>query len=75
MSPAVSNNVSTVLGLVSSLFHLKRFLAGPRRNFGKISETLHLVIRSRGNSIVLKGFRISLRWPIYFINPVDKTKL
>ena len=56
MSLAVSRNVSTVLGLVPFLFHLKRFLAGPRRNLGKISETLHLVIRSRGNSIVLKGY-------------------
>ena len=41
---------------------------------GHRKESRKLTLRRRANARNV-SFRISLRWPIHFINPVDKTKL
>ena len=51
---------------------LSLFCLAVRLDKGVVSK--ETVVLRRWGSSILKAFRISVRWPIYIINSVDKTK-
>ena len=69
---------TALLASVIAFLRLNNFSSQPETNHVLNSTPMYKYsIRSdKGLTLELNvSFRISLRWPIYFINPVDKTKL